>query len=267
MSYRITTKKYDEEQVEKIKKLLENSIKIGKPRYYEIFVDNLKVVSKTTDVSLFDRYKGYLIDDTAVIKILLYSSSATSPRNDKFLFTVKDMPPTLTLSQEEIKQQIDKGVNAVLEKRRIARMEEEIVSLKEELTEADETIEQITEQFELLKIQKRDESKEIKFGNVLSIAIEQVLKKNPTILNRIPIISTLSGLFSDSSFGNNVKQLGETKLENQTTTVLPKLTGFEEILFSNFNEAEIMQLIDILNAFIKDKAKIKMVFDLVTTDK
>jgi hypothetical protein len=86
MSSKITAEKFDEIRLEKIKHHLESLIEKGKPRFYEIYVDKLKVVEKTDDLNQFDDYKIYLDGKTKMIKLLLYSSCESSPRNDKFFF-------------------------------------------------------------------------------------------------------------------------------------------------------------------------------------
>src|SRR5690348_1197746 len=85
---KITTEKYDPIRIERIRHFLESSAEKGKPKFYEIFVDNLKAVDKTDDTACFDEYKMYLDGNTQLIKILIYTSTENCPRNDKFIFSV-----------------------------------------------------------------------------------------------------------------------------------------------------------------------------------
>ena len=88
MSSKITQEKYDLVKIERLKHYLESSHEKGKPKFYEIFVDNLKAVDKTSDPEQFDEYLVYMSEDTMMVKVLIYTSTENCPRNDKFLFTV-----------------------------------------------------------------------------------------------------------------------------------------------------------------------------------
>src|SRR6266498_1633907 len=88
MSSKITTEKYDVVKMERLKHYLEANAERDKPKYYEIFVDNLKVVDKTNDPACFDDFAMYMNEESKIIKVLIYSSTETSPRNDKFIFTI-----------------------------------------------------------------------------------------------------------------------------------------------------------------------------------
>jgi hypothetical protein len=86
----ITNEKYDPVRIERIRHFLESCEEKGKPKFYEIFVDNLKAVDKTDDTSCFDEYKVYMDDNTQMIKILIYTSTENCPRNEKFIFSVRN---------------------------------------------------------------------------------------------------------------------------------------------------------------------------------
>lgn len=85
---KITTEKYDPVRIERIRHYLESCTEKGKPKFYEIFVDNLKAVEKTDDTTCFDEYKMYIDDNTQMVKILIYTSTENCPRNDKFIFSL-----------------------------------------------------------------------------------------------------------------------------------------------------------------------------------
>jgi hypothetical protein len=85
---KITTERYDPIRIERIRHYLESNTEKGKPKFYEIFVDNLKAVDKTDDIGCFDEYKMYMDENTQMIKILIYTSTENCPRNDKFIFSV-----------------------------------------------------------------------------------------------------------------------------------------------------------------------------------
>ncbi len=84
----VTNDKYDQLKIDKLKHFLEDMAGKGHARPYEIFVDNLKVVPKTEDITGFDNYEYYMNEDTEKVRILIYNSAAT-PRNDQYCFYVQ----------------------------------------------------------------------------------------------------------------------------------------------------------------------------------
>ncbi len=61
--------------LETIKRMLFNYAKGGSPRYYEIWVDDVKVVEKTNDPQKFTDYEEYLYDETENVSINVFTSS------------------------------------------------------------------------------------------------------------------------------------------------------------------------------------------------
>ena len=84
----ITTEKYDPVKLERLKYFLEANAERGKPKYFEIFVDNLKAVDKNNDPACFDDYTMYLNEDSKMVKVLIYTTTENSPRNDKFIYNI-----------------------------------------------------------------------------------------------------------------------------------------------------------------------------------
>src|SRR5215831_18803893 len=83
----VANEKYDQFKIERLKNFLEDMQAKGQARYYEIFVDNLKVVPKTDEVKEFDNYERYMDENTEKIRIVIYGSGA-SPRNDQYCYTM-----------------------------------------------------------------------------------------------------------------------------------------------------------------------------------
>ncbi len=84
----ITTEKYDQLKIDKLKHLLTELAAKGQARPFDIFVDGLKVVPKTEDVKEFENYEYYINEDSEKIRILIYYS-LTSPRNDQYVYYIQ----------------------------------------------------------------------------------------------------------------------------------------------------------------------------------
>lgn len=143
MTERNTIQPYTTEKILKFKRAIEKQHEKGNPPYYEIFVDGLKVIKRTNDFSEFDGYEEFVDDDTNEVLILLYSEHATSPRNTKHRFIVKEK------KQEPEKPQIVQQVQTMngldfesrmkelLEKE---RLQNRVNQLEEKLAERDKKI-------------------------------------------------------------------------------------------------------------------------------
>jgi hypothetical protein len=208
MSSKITQEKYDLVKIEKLKHYLESAHEKGKPKFYEIFVDNLKAVDKTSDPDAFDEYLVYMGEDTRMVKVLIYTSTESCPRNDKFLFTVttseKDEKKKQELSGIEIEEKIHSVVQMERDKMSTELMKKEIDRLKGELNESEEYIEELEKKLEETKALKATSKENL--GEVFSIALENIVRRNTHLLGGIPLVGQgLAGIVEQDN-----KRLEET---------------------------------------------------------
>ena len=220
--------KYDVAKIEQLKMFLEQNAERGKPRYYEIFVDNLRVIEKTNDVAEFDSFQNFMNEDTRLIKILLYSSSEESPRNDKFIYRVKD-------DDSKSKEQGLSGVEVTERIQTVLQMEKEKWDnnlIKKELEEAEERIDELEKysgQLEAKIIElKQNQNKlgGIHLGKIAGVALEALLRNNTQLLSKYPLTKGLAGVIEQ----DNKQKLN---LENNTTS---SSTQDTEVTFSAAEE-------------------------------
>ena len=220
--------KYDVAKIEQLKMFLEQNAERGKPRYYEIFVDNLRVIEKTNDVAEFDSFQNFMNEDTRLIKILLYSSSEESPRNDKFIYRVKD-------DDSKSKEQGLSGVEVTERIQTVLQMEKEKWDnnlIKKELEEAEERIDELEKysgQLEAKIIElKQNQNKlgGIHLGEIAGVALEALLRNNTQLLSKYPLTKGLAGVIEQ----DNKQKLN---LENNTTA---SSTQDTEVTFSAAEE-------------------------------
>jgi hypothetical protein len=286
MSSKITTEKYDLVKMERLKHYLETNAERDKPKYYEIFVDNLKAVDKTNDPTCFDDYTMYLNEDSKVIKVLIYSSTETSPRNDKFIFTIintdeekrKQEKKQSELNGFEIQTKIDSAITAERERMNTEKIREELESKTKQLEEAEEYIDQLTEELQAER-EKKYNPKEMQIGNIAAIAIEEVVKRNPAWVKKVPLIGTLSGLIGNEqsvavdetkndttseetnvSFAKKVKE--PENLNEETKVKLEFLQWMEE----NFSEEQFNMIIEIVQSFAAKPELLATVYELISPE-
>jgi hypothetical protein len=285
MSSKITTEKYDVVKMERLKHYLETNAERDKPKYYEIFVDNLKAVDKTNDPACFDDYTMYMNEDSKVIKVLIYTSTENSPRNDKFIFTIvnteeerrKHDKKQSELNGLEIQNKIDSAITAERDRLNTEKLNEELEEKTKQLEEAEEYIDQLTEELEAVK-EKKYNPREIQFGNIASIAIEEMIKRNPTWSKKVPLIGALSGLLeteqpvvlddaenkttseeTSASFAKKVKESVQEGLDKETKA---KLDFFEQ-MEENFTEEQFDMMIQITQLLMANPEQLPTVYELI----
>lgn len=258
----ITTEKYDQLKIDKLKHLLTDLADKGQGRPFEIYVDGLKVVPKTEDVKEFDNYEYYINEDSEKIRILIYYS-LTSPRNDQYIYYIQ-------------RGKIDKPLNGlgdldgIIQEKLEARdrehearlMKQELEDTKRQLEEAEEYTEQLEQQLEVAKSNKH------KLGNLdlaelAGKALEFVAFKNPAVLEKFG----LSGLVapaetvqvSEQTAASYEKQKQGNPPEHEYGAVL-------EHLESVFNHEQLNTLIQIINKFAEEPGHLSTVAGLLNIE-
>ena len=229
----ITTEKYDPVKLERLKYFLEASAERGKPKYFEIFVDNLKAVDKNNDPACFDDYTMYLNADSKMVKVLIYTTTESCPRNDKFIYNIvnetEEKKKSLAQGQElngiELQTRIDSAINNERERNQNEQLKKELETVKAELVQAEEYIESLEEDLTTERTKKHS-WKELNLGNVASIAIEEVVKRNPGWMKKVPLLGALSGLAdaeSSSMDKTGATENGQASFKKKATTSQTKI--------------------------------------------
>lgn len=265
---------YNPEKIEQIRKLLETQIRKGLPVQFEIYMDSFKVVPKTNDINEFDSYEDYLSSGTRNMRLLIYDSiSGTEQVNECFYKMSNYLNSSSSnnngLSGVDIDERINEQVNSKLADIEFKR---ELKETKQQLKEAEETIDDLNSQLEAEKAKKGIEIQ--RWGQVGSVAIQELIKRNPQILSIIPGGESLAGLFTDQP-----ELPKETKTEPQPQATF-KEKGEPEQRFSQrelmfhalFNELEksfetdregLIKVNFVLNELIKNPSLVHDVAELL----
>lgn len=269
---------FDQNKIDRLKTHLSNMAEKGKAKFYEIFVDNLKAVPKTDEISDFDAYEDYMTVDTEQIKIVIYNSTL-SPRNDQYVFILK------AKTREDAQ---NFGLNglpfAKFSKRSISdwrktnhersEQEIEIRSLKSEIRELEQTIEEkeniIHQQNQIIEQAKRNGNKIAGYhlGDIATVAVEGLVKS--VMDGKFPILDGLMGLKRDTTnpalgtvtnTNENAEVSFESVKENadNSTTLSEQDQALLEVIKkiqAHFNEDEFNQILDVLDLFANDKSLI-----------
>lgn len=267
---------YNPQKIEIIKRMLEKQSAKGNPMAYEIFVDNFKVVMKSTDLSEFDSYEDVMTNDTKFIRINVYNSPNESIGHTKYVFEVgedKKPEPQNPLGEVvDINAKIKESIAVERERWDKDQLIKELDRTKLELQEAEEYIDDLQTQIEKARVKSNHWGK-LDLGQLAGSALEGMMRKNPQWLTKVPGLEGLAGVIDQENKegvkGINAK-IEETEASFSKKTDTPALTEEEQSyitfgkqLAENFDDAEISMLDKIITELGKDTSKLKIVADLL----
>lgn len=270
----INTQKYDSQKIERLKQFLEKQAGKGQARYFEIYVDNLKAVPRTTDITEFDSYTEFLDENTERIKVKIYSTSPTSAHHDLHVFVMNTVEPAKEqgLSGIEIRSEINKEVGLAKERWESDQVKKELNGVQKQLEQAEQYIEKLEGKLEEANAKRK--LGDVQWGEVASVALEGVLRRNAHLLAAIPGGEGLAGAIQQDTV-NRMQSLASTGQEDVETSF--KKSGpsselsetqkgyisFVEQLEQRFDEDEMQKVMFILNALAEDTSKIDTVAGLL----
>lgn len=225
----VTNDVYDQLKIDKLKHFLEAQAEKGQAKPFEIFVDNLKVVSKTEDPQEFDSYEFYMNEDTEKVRILIYNSNL-SPRNDQYCFMVQRNKVEKSLNGlGEIEGIIQEKLAARDREHEMNKLREELETTRQELEETEDYAEKLEKEIAYLK-ENKFKLGNINIGELASVALEGIVRRNPQILTKLPGGEALAGIIEQD---NQDKE----RLLSQPAVPEPQVT-FEKETFAGITEEE-----------------------------
>lgn len=286
MSSKITQEKYDLVKIERLKHHLESAAEKGRPKFYEVYVDNLKAVDKTCDPDVFDEYLVYMCEDTRMVKVLIYTSTETCPRNDKFIYTVtsaekeREEKRKGELSGLEVEEKIHAVVQQEREKMATELLKKELQETKEELEEAESYIDELEKKLSEAKSTKAVQKENL--GEVVSLALESMIRRNSHLLSGIPLVGQglagaveqdnkrLEGVSQTPSLGEEAKvsfkrvRSDEPPTSKESISEEDKQTlDYFQSVRQAFTEPELIQVLEIIAVLSNQKESIPSVLELL----
>lgn len=269
----VTNDTYDQLKIDKLKHFLEAQAEKGQAKPFEIFVDNLKVVSKTDDPKEFDNYEFYMNEDTEKVRILIYNSNL-SPRNDQYCFQVqKNVGSAKSLNGlGEVENMIQEKLAARDREHEMNRLKEELEATKLELEESEEYAEGLEKEIQYLKDNK------FKLGNIniaefTAAMLEGFVRKNPQMLTKLPGGEALAGFIQQDNQEKerllSQPQQPEPKVDVQKDTS-PEITEHEKLQLSllrkidqTFSREQAEMFNAVLEAMVEEPSLIPTILELI----
>lgn len=282
----ITSETYDQLKIDKLKLYLQSQADRGVARYYEIYVDNLKAVHKTNDIQEFDSYEDYMTEDTDRIRILVYSTNASSPRNDQYVYRMKKpeeqktVIQTPALSGIEIESRMEEKLQTHRERWEHEALIKELEQTKQQLKESEEYAEKLAAELNVFRSKKMHWGN-VNLGELASVVVEGIVRRNPQMVAKLPGGETLAGIIEqDNKERANPSQIGNDgtqvsfKMKDEVSEQHKVQLTEEEIGYLNFmkgiaesfEDEEIILLTQVINKLEEDTTQLKPVAELLNID-
>lgn len=272
----ITSETYDQLKIDKLKLYLQTQADRNAARFYEIYVDNLKAVHKTNDIGEFDSYEDYMTEDTERIRILVYSTNPSSPRNDQYVYRIKKQEEQKTIVQSqglsgiEIENRMEEKLQTHRERWEHEALVKELEQTKQQLKESEEYAEKLASELQEYR------SKKLHWGNVnlgelASVVVEGIVRRNPQMVAKLPGGEALAGIIEqDNKERGNTTPTPETEVSFKKKSDTPELSeeekgylNFMRGIAESFDDEEIVILTQVITKLEEDPTQLKPVAELL----
>jgi hypothetical protein len=272
----ITSETYDQLKIDKLKLYLQTQADRNAARYYEIYVDNLKAVHKTSDIQEFDSYEDYMTEDTDRIRILVYSTNPQSPRNDQYVYRMKKQNEEKTVVQQqglsgiEIENRMEEKLQTHRERWEHEALVKELEQTKQQLKESEEYAEKLVAELAVYR------SKKMHWGNVnlgefASVVVEGIVRRNPQMVAKLPGGEALAGIIEDDNRERaTTTPTPETEVSFKKKSDTPELSeeekgylNFMRGIAESFDDEEIIILTQVITKLEEDSTQLKPVAELL----
>lgn len=135
--------KYSPLKIQQFKMWLEEMKEKGNAQYFEVFVDDFKVIPRTDAVEDFERHEQYIDEETKKVTVLTYSTPG-SHRYKQYTFLLNEQTPSAqqgsALNGPEVTEMIKEKVQMEKERWACELVKKELEDTRGKLGEAEEYI-------------------------------------------------------------------------------------------------------------------------------
>lgn len=276
----IVKEKYSAQKINLLFQLLQGDYDEGNPREYDISVDDLKVVRRTTDPNRFFSHEDFINEETKFITISLYEG--LSKRNTRYVYS-------LTGINEEDKSTLsgfETTLNEKLQSQKKDWAYEQLQKENEELQDQLDDQVQYSKQLEQKLTEEREKKVSIKdnWGDVLSIAMEGLVRRNTHLITGIPMIGQgLAGIVEQDNkrlelqSANGAEPSSESQIRFTKQTDTPgqdqllsdeerKIHSYYKWLQKTFSSEELSTIVQIVALLSQNKENIEPVYEMLTEE-
>ncbi|MBS1650497.1 MAG: hypothetical protein JSU07_00675 [Bacteroidetes bacterium] len=284
------TNPYNDVKLSQFKMWLHDMATKGEEKHFEVYVNDVKVVPRTNKIEQMDDHKAYLEDTTETVKVFVYNTE-NSNRYIQFIFFIEKKKPIehveaihapqqpQGLSGIELENRINERLTAALAQERERwqndLMKREFETCKKDLADAEEYIEDLEKQLSQYKSKKLHWG-DVNLGDVASVIVEGMVKRNPHWVAKLPGGDALAGLIAtETTTENGTAEVVEnevvfkkkTPADDGLSEEVKAQLGFLKQLETHFNQEQLDKIMLILQSFVETPKNIETVFELLEIKK
>lgn len=183
----IVKEKYSSNRVNLIYQMLCNEAEQAQPKEYDVRVDELKVVSRTSDPERFFQHEDFILPDTRYVTVCLYDGG--SRRCTRYVLLLKEEESATKGALDGIEHTMGEKLQQERRQWQYELLQKENEDLKARLADAEEYQEQLQDTVRQMQGEKSSTTNKIT-ETVLNFA-GLYFSKNPQVLGGIPLLSDL----------------------------------------------------------------------------
>ncbi|MBI3502302.1 MAG: hypothetical protein HY063_10960 [Bacteroidetes bacterium] len=260
--------KYSPLKIAQLKMWMEEMKAQGQTKYFEVYVDDFKIVPKTDNIQNLESFEPYMDEETETVKIFIYNTPDSNRYTQK-IFTLKEKEKESAQNQPQQNQTLSGAevTNIVSEKVTQAKKEWDCEKVKEKLEETKGKLSEAEDYIEKLKgiisetEKKLQEAKSLgDFTSVLKDLAPQILSIKKEEKGNLSGAKTETEKKPEAEASFKAKSSGEgNSAEENDKTLIEFAKSFRE----NFNKEELEMILSVIDEFVKDKSNIKPVAELL----
>jgi hypothetical protein len=266
---------YDKEAVEAVKKILEGGANSGSPYYYKIQIDGLKVVDRTSDLSKFDSYELFL-NGAEELVLYIYASQNTPNYLLKRTFQMQtektQQPQALNGMELEgiITTKVNERVSIERERWDGDLIKKDLDATKLKLSEAETYIDLLETQIGHFKSKKLHLG-DINLGELASVVVEGMIRRNPQMLSKLPGGNALAGVIEMDNKEREEQVYteenhGEATFKKKTSSLTEDEQRYVKVIQQmeeSFDQEELEKVMGIIQRFASNTSEIDTVAELL----
>lgn len=289
MSLLVNNQPYSEQAFENVYEYLCKESERGEPVDFDVFVDGLRVVRKTSDPEqLYQAHKFIRPGFTKVLYINIYNyGNSNHYDRTQFLFgdySEDDLKTTPLpkadkgggLSGIEVQRMVEDSKVQVKKELEFEYLKKDFQKLEALIKEKDKEIEELEEDVEKLEQEKaellaRESPLKGMLGEMGAGVVESLIRRNPkTIANLIPGGDSLAGFLEEDEKKRMLKLSAPASepevvfTEKSSTTEQDPAIDFVRNLRSHLSDEEFSKVLQILDVIYVDRSRLNTIHALVT---
>ena len=251
--------KYSEDKMNKHLEYLKMYEAEGEPLDYEIQIDGMKAIRRTSNTNRFPLFENFIHEDTQKVELFIFQG--TSNHNDKYIYYLKDAPQE-DQSLGDIDHRIEEKVKEAERKWQFSQLQDRNIALEKEVKDLESEIATLEKENEAI-IGKQSPLKGL-LGEVGASFFESFIRNNPQIASRIPGGQALAGLLDKDMQSDTIEETEASFKPRASNAEEEGLLTFAKELRQSFPPQEFAIVLDILQKLAENKSQIQPTLNFLT---